>query len=383
MPFFLTVPPAAFISENPEASLVLNAASQEYVQARVNELVGSQAKPSKEIFVGAMRGTRVYTWNKDYSAILYSAFLLPSGLSQKREILRVSSLVRQNECIHLGSHWESPAGMDALTRPEGLPVSGPSLSAALARTPRTLSTIRFDSAFSGAMGERARVLFDIYGGEVLASQGLPVNSSVSRLACKWAVEKNVDGSVKVTEYPARAHRLVVARFTLEPGDAYTVPQDSKLSVSAKGTSKAPQAAPPALFWPKLQKGSVTLNSGVFGDKTKTLIEIKEPTAFLPDRLLSTLMPALTLASHDVKQEGFKVIKRLGRWIFLDRGRAYGLEIGTHLVGPKGSTLHVIQFAPGEGNADAAVALLRTEDQQSPVREGDAIVFDPTVFPVRK
>lgn len=342
--------PPYVVSENIEATNLLAASSEAYRKKQLEEL-GAQTLLRKED-KGAFRGTLLYSWKENFSAILQTTYIVSAGKVQSKEFARVSSLIRREDCIHLGSKIEIEG--DA---PTGTPRSALSknnnLRSVIGRTFETVSPIRLDTELTGTLATRFAPIYDALMSEDLSAQSLPVNAWTARLACKWA-PKSIDLGPLKNDYPARAHRVLITRLTL----------------SGKETD-----------WPKAV-GHAFFHNGIFGEPSKPVFEWKKETPLNPSEFTSIIVTESKNIAHNMKQESFRVLKRDGRWVYLDRGRAYGLQIGMHLLGPNGSELHVIQFnKTTDENPDVAIAFVRKESSSNPVKSGDSVTFDLRPFPV--
>ena len=345
MASFLYVPAPTYITENPELAAKRNTALTAWTSSLL-PLLGNPAETGKSER-GAFRGARTFTYSGSDSAVLAVYALTMPGKIQSTEFIRVAALIRQKDCVLLGSTWQVEMPLSSTDIPSFLKQTSPTLQSVKSRTPRLSSSFQFKGVAEGSFASRSQVLFDLIGGERMAAKGYAVDSATSRMSCAAA------GPVS-NAYPAKPHRLVIGRFQF--------------------------LNPIAGAWPQALS-RVEWNAGVFGEKKQPLFESKTPVLWDPDVLLSaSAFKVLEESAHDMNRPLFKVIKREGRWVFLDRGRAFGLEIGMHLQSNGGATMHVIHFAPAELQADVAVALVREEKLENKVKVGDEITFDNTIFP---
>ncbi len=350
MPFFLAFPPTEHVSQNSEVSQT-RAADTKSFRESLKKTLGAQLKPLSVVSKGAFRGTEVVAWNGKFNGIIYTAFLYPFGKKQDVEWMRVSALLRQTDCVLMGSTWEwrGEAPKDV---PRNLLKGGSPLSASSERNFDSANPYRFEATVAGPFGQRSERLFEIVGGEALASAKIPAVSSLGRGWCDAIISPEMKPS-NGTTYPARAHRLLVGQWEEKKADG-------------KKT------------WPDI-RGSFALNSGTFGERKQTVFEKKEFENFSPVTISDELLKKLAPVTHKITDEQFTVIKRQGRWVYLDRGKAFGLDIGIHLVA-RGATLHVVQYAPEEKEFDVAVAQIRSENPAAPLKVGDKISFDLTKLP---
>jgi hypothetical protein len=395
----LFVPPVEFVSENREVSAPVRASAETFLEKRLAEL-GVRGAPARTESKGAFRGLREYQWNGPRDAILAAAFLLPNGRDQSSEFARVAALVWRADCLLAGAVWENGSSPLAGTPPTLMRSNG-TLARARERTARSVSPVRWESRVEGGpLGKRLALILDAVGGERLAEEGWPVNATIARMACRWTppsvagerlpttptaanaapADANADANALAGAWPAkvpgaparksvhprRAHRVVRARVRLPDADPTTVP-----------------IGPPT--WPRTSY-EIAVAGGVFGEKRDTLVASPSPggppVPFDPSAMADAATRALGPLVHELEEAPFRITRRQARWVYIDRGRAYGLEIGTHLVGPGGSKLHVIHFAPDDAGVDAAVALVRDENADAPLKPGDVLSVDLADYPLR-
>ena len=377
----LFLPPTEFVTDNPETATVLRAEGEAYGAKLLAEL-GVSGVPTRIETHGALRGLKRYAWDGPRDAILAPVFLLPSGQSQSAEFARLGTLVWKSDCILAGAVWE--AGNAPLRGfPPELVKSAVPLARIRTRPPDTRSSFRWESQIDGALSKRLALLLEAVGGERFAAAGHNVNSTLSRLACKWAPPPDEPSptpaapvEAPVSPTPVVLWPSVVPTAMPRPADFPRRPHRVVRAVVRAARATRSDA------WPSVT-ASASMTGGVFGDRKETVVAPgAAPSLFLPVTFADAALRAAGPLAHDVRQGTFSVTKRKGRWIFLDRGRAYGLEIGTHLTGPGRSRLHVIHFAPDEAGVDVGVAFIRVESEGKPVAPGDAIVFDATEFPTR-
>lgn len=343
----LMVPPPVFISESPEIAARLKKEAETFVKEQLQFFPEAQLKETVQ--QGKFKGTQVFQWPNNYNGILQTSFLLPTGKVQEKDFVRISSLIRAEDCVHMGSVWKVTSPLAGLS----LSSSQVSLSEIAKRNFRPVSPLRFNTHITGIFGTRGMLIFDAHLAEGFSARGYPVDTSESRLACAWSLQK--DSATQPvpnsnSKYPARAHRILNTQISFSPVN---------LQVN----------------------GGIVMTGGVFGEKN-SFVETFKNSSFAPQETFEKVFPAIQKTIHDMKQESFKITKREGRWAYLERGKAYGLTIGSHLVGPAGSELHVIQYAPGalKDEPDVAVALIRKESEAAPLKPGDALTFDLQKFP---
>jgi hypothetical protein len=350
MPFFLAVPPTEHVSENAEVRLLREKDAMAF-RAQLRKLLGGSDKTSVEIKKGAFRGTDIFSWEASYNGILLTTFIYSNRPGKNGEWLRLASLVRQSDCVLMGSSWawrgEPPKGVPVDMKQGGAP-----LQDAKSRVFEAQNSYRYETAFTGHFSSRGKVLLETVGGERMAAAGVPTVSSLGRNWCDATLSPELKRNENV-EFPARAHRVLVGRW-----------EEEKTKV--------------ALDWPAV-KGAFAVDAGTFGVRKTVAWEQTKFEPFAPVKVADGVVARLKPITHKVTDAQFKIIKREGRWVYLDRGRAYGLDIGTHLVA-RGATMHVIQYAPDAPDFDVAIAMIRTEDSSAPLRDGDTVSFDLTKFP---
>jgi hypothetical protein len=136
-------------------------------------------------------------------------------------------------------------------------------------------------------------------------------------------------------------------------------------------------------WSEAVLGS-SINSHV---RVRTTIDISQEKLQLPNELLQLLKDEAASIKAD---EWPQVAKIYGAWAYLDRGRAWGLEMNDRLYLDDGQRLikgHVVGFY-GSGLGlksprgfpihEGAILFIRTG--QKKVQVGDGFRFDPTKFP---
>lgn len=349
---FLIVTPPQVITENQTQAASIQKENAGYVKKQLADL-GISDGPIQTIVTGGFRGTQIFKWAKPYVGILQTTFLTPTGKTQTQLFLRMSTLVRRDDCLQLGATWDFTQNVPT-KKPASVTPAQVSLAQISERTPRDLSPVKLETRGTGDAVSRVQVLFEGVVIESLAAQGQPIVSATNQLACKWTTVDVKLPPIK-KEYPARAHRLLISQL--------------QANQPTEGS------------WPMLNKAVIHYHSGIFGDKSVLVAEVSKPVLFDPNQFVGAIRDVTGSVTHNIKEESFTVIKRKGRWVYLDRGRAYGLEIGMHLQGRDESKLHVIQFTgTEEKNPDVAVAYIRQENKATPLKAGDTITFDLTKFP---
>jgi hypothetical protein len=347
---FLILPPTMMISENPEIAVNIKQSARDYQDKLLSQLSILQSQLVQEIKQGAYRGTRIYSWNKKFDAYLPTYFVFQVGQVQSQEYLKASSLIRYQDCLQLGSVWNFTQNV----APFSLPDSQNSLENIANRTFLNLSPVKVNSFYDFHSENRMSHIFDLFVGEKFAEKGILNVTNLSRVVCKGNYLSELKSPPQAT-FPGRPHRLVIVQI------ASQLPQKKS-------------------NWPIVTYKS-QINSGVFAEKNKEIINVNVPTPFHPQTLAEQLVNKVFPELHDLKKEEFKVIRRFRGWVYLDRGRAYGLEIGMRLIGPNDARIHVIRYLPEvQGEIDSSIAFIRYEDEKRPIVVGDVLKLDPTTFP---
>jgi hypothetical protein len=340
----LFVPPTQIIPFDAERLVEQRSAMDEF---RAQAVALWQTKPQDEITTGGFRRARSYEWNEPFNAILQTFYIYPTGFPQRAgQVAQVAALFKKDSCQFLGgvvvwgSEWAKSLPTGEIQNQLSKLKEASSRKFANAKSPVRLSTEGF-----GYWDTPLAWITEAYVGEKLAAEGLTVHSDLSGVACARSSEPVLK----------RGHRQVRLVLT--------------------GTKpKEPER------WPLVQgKASIIalpLNSAI--DAVKPL-EVQQG-AFAPQSLAARISSHLQPALHDLSEKNIKVTKRAGRFVTVERGLAYGLRIGMHLVGPDGAQMHVIRFENKNGAADAAILLIRKESKEKPLAEGAILQIDETQFP---
>jgi hypothetical protein len=350
---FLILPPTFMITENPEIPIEVKTRALAYQENLLNQLGVTKAQEQNLITKGGYRGTRIFNWNKSYDAYLPTYFLFPVGIPQKKEYMQTASLVRYKDCLQLGSVWNITDKETAYP----LPNSNAQIFQIADRSFPETSPIKINIIDDFRAEERTSNILNIFLGEKFSEKGILNITNLSRIVCKGNFLENLKSPVEV-EYPGKAHRLI------------NIKMKSELSQKK-------------INWPIISYGA-QINSGVFAEKNKDLLNETTPQLFRPDLIAENIVAKVINEIHDLKLEEFKVIRRYRGWVYLNRGRAFQLAIGTRLIGPENSRLHIIRFSPEvNGEIDSSIAFIRYEDEKRPIIVGDILKIDPTLFPKTK
>ena len=339
----LLVPPTRISTENPEWPKLMAKEAQAFRAERLQSLGGASLPEGGPLEVQSV------PWSGAQDAILYTTLVLAPKTPKPTVWGRWAVLVRAQDCLHMGAWWQWEKTLP------GIPQGGKEAEGGVLRTearglaPEGQGTTGWQVEIRGKGAARFQDWMEVALADSLLEQKKIVIHNSSRFFCSWSGVPPPKPLAKTLSYPARPHGVFHLRFHS------TAPLDR---------------------WP-LGQGTVGFSGGVFGEG-----RTPEPKSIAPNTTLA-LGPVLGLSVKLVEAVSaplggtLQVIKRQGRWIYLNRGRAWGLTIGQWLVTPGGAKMHVVQFAPGETTPDVAIAYLRSE--KDPVKAGDTVQMDPTVF----
>jgi len=350
---FLILPPTFMITENPEIPKEVTARALAYQENLLNQLGITKAQEQVSITKGGFRGTRFFIWNKSYDAYLPTYFLFPIGKLQKKEFMQTASIVRYQDCLQFGSVWNITDKLNNYSFSNSVV----KINAIAERSFSELSPIKMNTMDDFRSDERISHILNIYLGEKLSEKGILNITNLSRIVCKGNFLENLQSPTEVA-YPGKPHRLLIIKM--------------KADISQKKNNM------PNFVY------RAQINSGVFAEKNKDLLVENNPQPFSPDKMSEQIVASILKEIHDLKAEEFKVIRRYRGWVYLNKGRAFQLAIGTRLIGPSDARLHIIRFAPEvNGEIDSSIAFIRYEDDKRPIVVGDILKIDPTLFPKSK
>lgn len=349
---FLILPPPQIIADNQEIPKQVLLQAQNYQKDLLKEL--NAIKETSKVTDGAYKGTKIFSWDQKYNGILMTSFIYQQGKAFKKEWMHTATLLRKEDCTHLGSIWNYN---DKTIIPFPLQNSSEKISTIAGRSFKQVSPVKVDleAKFSD---KNVANLFNIVLQEEFSKRNVPLISNVGRFLCKADNLKDAKME-QINEYPARPHRIVNIKVT---------ENQSKSSITEINYE-------------------MQINSAILGQKEKKIFEKKEKISFNPQKISEGIVEKILPSLDDLSRAEFKIIKRVGSWVYLNRGRAFGLTIGMRLVGPHNSTLHIIRYSFGsEFNAgsdvgvDNAIAFIRHESKESPLVNGDTLKLDPMVYP---
>lgn len=325
-----------------------------------------------EVKFGAFRGTKTFNWSQPYDGLLQTFFIYPKPAAKSgQELARVAALFKLDNCQLLGSVviW----GTDYLRQipPSVTKDAISQLKDAAQRTSSSQkSPIRLSFEGRSRWGTSIAWLSEAVLANQLAAQNLIVHSDLSGLACLRTREalrpenKAEDAAKTPTEKTAasqkefhRGHRQI--RVVLE------------------GVVSSPDDP-----WPQVQGQFTYIPLPLNVRLNESRGGVLEKVAFSPHAIGRTVSNDLNSLLHDLAETSFKVVKRDGRFVTIERGIAFGLRIGQHLSGPSGEKLHVIRFETSGKAADEALLLIRSESSSAPLKVGDLLRIDQTMYPAQ-
>lgn len=376
----LLMPPPQVIPFDPEKAV--------FHQKRMDEFRSEIAKlwnatTQEETKFGAFRRARSYAWSESFDGLAQTYFLYPAfAKTNENELAKIAVLFRKDNCQLLGSSviWGT-------TWASSLPTELPQLelsqlkSAVTRKTPTGKSPIRLSLDAVGYWNFPLAWLTEAYVSERLAAEGLVVQSDLAGLACYRETRSKSDASTLQKDPLSQSQTSDKKPTDDSPNTASVLPQWKRghRQVKIKIQGYAPRNPQK---WPQISGLinylSLPLN---LSRKVITLAKEKEEIPFHPDKIATQVRDEVRKSVHDVLNEkNIKVSRREGRFVFVERGLAYGLKIGMHLTGPDGAALHVIQFDRSSQFDDAAVLLIRKESPNNPIVEGSPLRVDSTSFP---
>jgi|GEM_PF-628304 len=336
-----------------------------------------QGQVKEEIKTGVFRGGRTFDWNFPFDALLQTFFIYPSTSTQRvGEVARVAALFRKDNCQLLGSAvvWGSEWT-------KVLPSDTPSDELSkLKETPsrdfsKSKSPVRLNLDGRAFWGTTMAWITEAYLGDKLAAEGLVVHSDLSGLACfRTRAEK-------ITANPDNSNSTEPESKAKDDERGGDIPHLKRGHRQVRVILEGVKAKEP-LRWPAA-KGLFSYISLPLNNKSKNGIQeaIKE-SQFSPSVLSNQISDKLKTLLHDLGDKNIRIAKREGRFVTVERGIAYGLRIGMHLVGPDGAKLHVIRFDNKSGLEDAAILLIRADSKVKPLAEGSNLQLDSTIYPAK-
>lgn len=362
------VPPSVSVPFNAEKLVEHRTQMDEFRSELVSLWNGTL---SGELKTGAYRRTRLYEWTLPYDGLLQTYFVYPRGAAWAgKELARIAALFRRDNCQLLGSVviW----GADFL---QYLPKSESkgaltSLKEAAQRTRfPSKSPVRLSVEGHSYWGTSIAWLSEAVLANQLVSQNLIVHSDLSGLACLRSRSLVEPEQSKTEKVPAPADKNPDSQSGLHRGHR-------QVRVVLEGSKASDQP------WPIVQGRFSYIPLPLNVQLTESRGGELKATAFVPQSISDSVSNSLKELLHDLDDPAIQIVSREGRFVTVERGLAFGLRIGMHLEGPQGEKLHVIRFDKGSGLADAAILLIRSESKNAPLKKGDLLKVDQTVFPAR-
>ena len=355
----LYVPPPLVISSSPEWKSELKRS----IAASESLLVGQLAFLSPKKVPAKSFGSKTPQFEisgKD-DLVAQASFLLEPG-KQQRIVARFVTLMKVSNCQVLGSVWEK--GDSPLSLPQEVLEKSPSLQTIAQRSFPNKMPLSFQLSFASQAGQTLEgawlrvvppVLLPVLS-EHFASQGQLVFQAQDRRECGLGKRNAATPSEDLAKRP---HRVLQVRLELSEQDKPNV-------------------------WPQI-KTSAKIMGSVLGEDQGKFFEDKLPEPFRPDKISQKLLAPAAAHLLSLEAGPVQISRRFGKWVFLKKGRTYGLKIGMHLQGPRGARLHMIQWLgtkpeekPREG--EESVALVRKESDGALLKEGDEVWIDPSQYP---
>ena len=380
MPLLL-VPPTQIVPFDAERTVEHKKAIDEF-RSRLVSLW--QPKLSEEIKNGTFRGGRLYEWNEPFDALLQTYFIFPSTSRERvGEVARIAAVFKKENCQLLGSVivWGSE-WIQSLPSGLGKQNIETLKEAPQRRFDELRSPVRLTLEGRGFWATTLAWISEAFLGEKFAREGLVVHSDLSGVACGRLLSEKKSF--------LESKNMIESVASQGPGVGSSSEQKSKTTLDSrldwkKGHRQVKvildgQVPRAPLRWPVTQ-GKLTITSLPLNETQKGVQQEPLPQApFLPSEMSDKIHQRLIPFLHKMNQKEIRIVKRDGRFVTVERGLAYGLRIGMHLVGPDGAKLHVIRFDNENGHEDAAILLIRQDSKIKPLAEGAMLQIDQTIFP---
>ena len=340
MAFFLVELPEQNIPKTEVQLEIENRNAQESYKENLRKEL-NLGKAEFEVSTGNFKGAKVYKWSKGYNAFLLNSFVY----KKNSEILKSTTLIEQKNCLFIGSYWSSSLSF--------LPKAKRSVKkiADSFSTESHSSPIEINNNILIKNAESWERVFDVVLPELFSLKKMLVDSSLGKIACHWNPKRIFKEDFQV-DYPSKAHNTF----------------NNVMSLKLKDNGA-------------FYKGTLTSNASLFGKEEKNVISVKDYQKLDFEDFVSDVFNKFQNNFKDLRKEKFKILKRNGRWISIDKGRAFGLFIGLRLKGPHESKLHIIRYDNDFiGEIDASIAFLRYEDPKQKLKIGDELQIDPTTYP---
>jgi hypothetical protein len=355
--------PTTFVTENPEISeqSVENQSSSFFVSgwksfkddvlkfydAKTTKKLSSSSQENQTFF----RNYKIYESENISRNISIENFLLyPSGNIQKKPFAAVGFITDMQTCFNVDSFVWSGASFENFSN---MPTD---LNAILKNPlkfqikniltkPLLKNTLQIQINANENIGKRIQVLAEsFYLKEILNninSEEFGVRSSSSQYTCASQIDKNK------ALHPKNSHRIFEKNFLVQSQKQWP----NFLSVSDGKLFEGYSNAIPLV----VSSGSVQSVSEKFIENIKSDV------------------PKILNLLHDLKPTQAVVLKVVGKFALISRGRAFGYSIGTRLVSEKNKAkMHIVKYA--EEGPDTSWALMRTKNEI--VKQGDLVDLEP-------
>lgn len=359
---FLIAPQPLMITDSYELKTSFTKEAHKYRDEVIKEFTQVDISSRKSISKGGFQSVDYYSWGASLDAYLITAFVFAKedrlktekkdslGTTKKDHYLKVSTLIRQEDCVHLSSSWEKNGDKNFLPEITDNKIS---VSNGLSVKFDEVSPVKLENFFSTRAQEKDEFIYDLLLSNLFTQKKVPVVSTLGRIICQWKIPELKNSNLVKSGYPSRAHRIILSSF--------------QESLETKGV-----------------KYRIQMKSGLFDTNDETFLSQEKFAEFNPQDIANKIVEKSLPTLHKLNENNFKIIARSGSWIYLNRGRAFGLSIGTRLQGPDGAKLHIIKYAPNyKGELDVSIAFLRHEKKETPLKLGDSIEIDKSKYPVLK
>lgn len=343
-----------------------------------------QTTPKEDIKSGAFRGGKTYEWSEGFDGLLQTFFVFPSTTTKRTgEVARIAALFKKENCQILGSvvvwgtEWTKSLP-DSLGKQELSQLK----EASARRFDEVKSPLRLSLEGRGYWSKTIAWISDSVLGEMFAKEGLVVHSDLAGLACFKAItEKTADVADKKDSQmnTSSGNEQSLQKEGLKPGSSAPEWRRGHRQIKVIIDGKKPREP---LRWPSIDGSfsliSLPLNETAKSGQRERIVEAPFSPAQIGAKVSEKLKPSL----HKMNDKEIRISKREGRFVTVERGLAFGLRIGMHLVGPDGAKLHVIRYDNKNSFEDAAILLIRIDSKSKPLSEGAILQIDQAVYPVK-
>ncbi len=336
----LVVPPVQYLADSQEVPPAIKRLGQAYLAQALSALKISNVQET--ISQGGFKGTQVYPWTHDFDGLLSLSLVFEKGSGFRNQWLYVAKLIDKKSCATLGAAW-------SLVNIKPLPFSLSSSELTINEiAQRSINSFGKPLEFKSIgyfQNKQYEFIFKAVLLESFAARNIAIKSEEYRLWCQGTY-----GSV------------------LDEFSSNTKPDKTlglKINTQQENDRKK-----------EMLNYQAYLYSSIFGNSVP-LSNYPDIVLFEPEKVVSKIVDQAFPKVSDLKKQKFKVIGREGMFVYLDKGRASGATIGLRLIGPSGTKLHIVKYAPGLNNElDASVAFIRKDTTDS-IKVGDFLSIDST------